>query len=292
MMSKTEIATILGSLRKIPLFNSLNNAELQGIIEAPENGMEHFDSKSIILREEQQGDCMYVIVEGSAEVIVHGESGGRDITLATLYKGDFFGEQALLPGGSGRHNASIRSLHECRLFRIAKKHVLLNIQHEEEPVAKSTASNDYIETPEDQGIKDILKSMRLFRSLQPEEIFDFRNWTEVIDSGPGELIIKEDQTGEHLYVVLDGTVEVFLLDNEGKVIVLAEHKRGNYFGEQALMPGSNGKRNAYVRTNGRARLLKIPRKYFRLLLDRDSKLAETLEKIGRLQKNINSRLME
>lgn len=294
MMTKTETATILRSLRMIPIFNSLQDEELRAIVEAPENGIETYPAKTLIVREAELGDCMYVIVEGSVEVMLRAESGGREITIGTLYAGDFFGEQALLPGSTGRRNASVRAQHDCKLFRIAKKHVLLHVQqqdYDEDESEVITVSN-FVETPEDKDIKDLLKSMRLFRSLKPQEIAAFRDWSEVIDVGPGEFVIKENQSGEHLYVVLDGSVEIFLLDSEGKVVILAEHKRGNYFGEQALLPGSDGKRNAYVRMDQKGRLLKVPKKYFRLLLDRDSKLAETLSKIGKLQKEVNTKLVE
>lgn len=294
MMTKTEMATILRSLRNIPLFHSLNDAELKGIVEAPENHIESFPAKKLIIREAELGDCMYVIVDGSVEVMLRGESGGRDITIATLYTGDFFGEQALLPGGTGRRNATVRALHDCKVFRIAKKYVLLNVRHNEldDVDPEEVTISNYVETPEDQDIKQLLKNMRLFRSLKPQEIAAFRDWTEVVDVGPGEFVIKENQPGEYLFVVLDGTVEVFLLDKEGKVVILAEHKRGNYFGEQALLTEGDGKRNAYVRMDQKGRLLKVPKHYFRLLLDRDSKLAETLNKIGKLQKDVNTKLVE
>ncbi len=294
MMTKTEIAAILKSLRNIPLFHSLNDAELRAILEAPENRIEDFAAKKLIIREAELGDCMYVIIDGSVEVMVRGEAGGREITIATLHNGDFFGEQALLPGGSGRRNASVRALYDCRLFRIAKKHVLLHVQQDEseEEEAEALTLSSYLDRPEDDDIKKLLKSMRLFRSLKPQEISNFRDWAEVVDVGPGEFVIKENQPGDYLYVVLDGSVEIFLLDPDGKIVILAEHKRGHYFGEQALMPDSDGKRNAYVRMEQQGRLLKIPKQYFRLLLDRDSKLAETLSKIGKLQKDVNSKLIE
>ena len=296
MMSKSETATILRSLREIPIFQSLNDDELKAILEASENDIESYSSKQLIIREAELGDCMYVIVEGSVEVILRGESGGRDITIGTLHTGDFFGEQALLPGGTGRRNASVRAMFDCKVFRIAKKYVLLHIQQDEYSDAIDEQSNlvtvsNFDEGKEDKEIKDLLKSMRLFRSLKPQEIDKFREWTEVQDVGPGEFIIKENQAGDYLYVVLDGTVEIFLLDSNGKVVILAQHKRGNYFGEQALLPDSDGKRNAFVRMDQNGRLLKVPKQNFRLLLDRDSKLAETLSKIGKLQKDINTKLV-
>ena len=84
--------------------------------------------------------------------------------------------------------------------------------------------------------------------------------------------------------MLDGTVEIFTLDDDGKITMLAEHGRGNYFGEQALLPGSSGKRNAYVRSNNKVRLIQVPKEYFRLVINRDSVLFEALQKIGEAQK--------
>ena len=52
---------------------------------------------------------MYIVLEGTVEVSIRGVSGGREITIATLNAGDFFGEQSLLPGGTGRRNASVRA---------------------------------------------------------------------------------------------------------------------------------------------------------------------------------------
>ena len=84
--------------------------------------------------------------------------------------------------------------------------------------------------------------------------------------------------------MLDGTVEIFTLDDDGKITMLAEHGRGNYFGEQALLPGSSGKRNAYVRSNDKVRLIQVPKEYFRLVINRDSVLFEALQKIGEAKK--------
>jgi len=87
-----------------------------------------------------------------------------------------------------------------------------------------------------------------------------------------------------MYVVLEGSVEIFTLDEDGKVVLLATHKRGNYFGEQSLMPGSSGERNAYARSNDEVKLIKVPKAYFRLILNRDSVVAQALQKIGDSQK--------
>ncbi|MBL1141826.1 MAG: cyclic nucleotide-binding domain-containing protein [Proteobacteria bacterium] len=274
-------------LRKVPLFSSLSDEELNGIINSPDNGYEEYGMKQGIIREAEIGDCMYVILEGTVEVSIKGGGGGREITIATLREGDFFGEQSLLPGSEGRRNASVRAFHPSKLFRIDKKHVLLHIDGIDE-------SEDVTAVPEfkkeEQEVRDLLRNLRLFKSLADIELDSYPNWTEVITVGPGDFIIKESEHGEHLYVILDGVVEVFIIDESGKVNILARLKPGDYFGEQALIEGSDGERNAYVRTDNETRLIKIAKDYFKLALKRDSVLAMALSKTGEAQKETISKL--
>jgi CRP-like cAMP-binding protein len=273
-------------LSKVPIFASLNNDELQKIINSSDNGYEEYEMKQAIIREEEIGVCMYVILEGTVEVSIKGSSGGREITIATLRAGDFFGEQSLLPGGTGRRNASVRAFHPSKLFRIDKKHVLLNIGGLDE----SEDVTVQIFKSAEQEVRDMLGKLRIFESLASSELDTYRSWTEVVTVGPGDFVVKEDEPGEHLFVVLEGIVEVFIIDEDGKINILARLKSGEYFGEQALMDDSSGDRNAYVRTDNETRLIKIAKDYFKLALKRDSVLAMTLKKVGAAQKKAISKL--
>lgn len=273
-------------LSKIPIFASLSNDELQEIINSPDNGYEEYEMKQAIIREEEIGDCMYVILEGTVEVSIKGSSGGREITIATLRAGDFFGEQSLLPGGTGRRNASVRAFHPSKLFRIDKKHVLLNIgglDESEDVTVQMFQSGE-------QEVRDMLGKLRIFESLASSELDTYRSWTEVVTVGPGDFVVKEDEPGDHLFLVLEGIVEVFIIDEDGKINILARLKPGEYFGEQALMDDSSGDRNAYVRTDNETRLIKIAKDYFKLALKRDSVLAMSLKKVGEAQKEEISKL--
>ena len=273
-------------LSKIPIFASLSNDELQEIINSPDNGYEEYEMKQAIIREEEIGDCMYVILEGTVEVSIKGSSGGREITIATLRAGDFFGEQSLLPGGTGRRNASVRAFHPSKLFRIDKKHVLLNIgglDESEDVTVQMFQSGE-------QEVRDMLGKLRIFESLASLELDTYRSWTEVVTVGPGDFVVKEDEPGDHLFLVLEGIVEVFIIDEDGKINILARLKPGEYFGEQALMDDSSGDRNAYVRTDNETRLIKIAKDYFKLALKRDSVLAMSLKKVGEAQKEEISKL--
>jgi CRP-like cAMP-binding protein len=293
-------------LRKTPVFRSLSEPLLQSILKAPENRIEDYAPKHLIIRESELGDCMYIILEGSVEVLIRAESSGREIAIATLRAGDFFGERSLLPGSTGRRNATVRSIYQTKVFRIDKKYVLLSVKRDDfhldddeevtmlnlnvhKPVQKVVppaapqvaarpAPPPLPPLPPDE-VRDTIMKLRLFKSLNRDELLTIHDWTEVVTVGPGEFIIKESQVGQAMYVILEGEVEIFTLDHEGKIVILATLNNGDYFGEQALMPDSKGKRNAFVRSDKISRLIKIPKDYFRLVLNRDSDLYKELLRI-------------
>ncbi len=79
-----------------------------------------------IIQQGDVGDCMYVIQEGQAEVIE--EKSGRDLRLAVLEGGDFFGEMALFEREA--RSATVRALGEVRILTIDKRTFLRRIQED------------------------------------------------------------------------------------------------------------------------------------------------------------------
>jgi len=68
---------------------------------------------STIITQGDQGDSLYVVEEGRAEVTV--KSGeGHDITIAFLGDGDFFGEMSLI--SEEPRTASVKALTDCKLL--------------------------------------------------------------------------------------------------------------------------------------------------------------------------------
>jgi len=275
-MSQAQIEIEL--LRNTPIFSQLTDKQLEKILGAPENEIEDYEPKQLIVREAEVGDCMYIILDGTVEVSIRSGSGNREISIAYLRDGDFFGEKSLLPDSTGRRNASIRALHATKVFKINKKYVLLGIKKDVEEIEESEDETEVNYNFEPDEVRDAIRKLKIFNSLNYEELKSIRDWTEVITVGPGDFVLKQAQQGEHMYVILEGNVEVFILDDDGKIVVLASLNDGEYFGEHALMPDSKGKRNAYARADKEARLVKIPKDYFRLMLKRDSTLAESLKK--------------
>ncbi len=177
----------------------------------------------------------------------------------------------------------VKTVFGATLFRIDKKYVQLTLKSDVEETEDVTVPRPRSST-QDQDIRKLVEDMRLFQALKESELSSIGTWTEVEKVGPGDFVLKESEKGNCLYVVIEGNVEIFTLDDNGKVIILAVHGPGSYFGEQALLPGSSGERTAYARSQDAARLLKVPKAYFRLILKRDSELAKELQKAGKNQK--------
>jgi cAMP-dependent protein kinase regulator len=266
-------------LRQVPIFGSLTRDELQRIVGATDNGIASYEPSALIMAENEIGDSMYIVLDGAVDVRITAVD-GREITIATLKAGEFFGEQALLPGAAGRRNATVRALSTCTLFRIAKSNVVQGLAHTDDP-----GLPDRLERLSDQDrVRLLLRSVRLFRSLSPRDLERVGEWTEIVTFEDGDIILREAEEGDYMYIVLDGAVEVFVMDDDGKIIVLARHTRGQYVGEQALLPTRSGKRNANVRADGRTTLVRVAKRYFQLILNRDNKLMLALQAVGDAQR--------
>lgn len=108
-----------------------------------------------------------------------------------------------------------------------------------------------------------------FASLGPAAIADVTQILRTIDLPPRTTIIRKGQTGDCMYFIASGEVEV---DLPGKKVVLGE---GAFFGEMALL--GNNLRSANITTTRVSQLLVLDLVDFRLLMARHPDLAETID---------------
>src|SRR5215813_2598224 len=104
-------------LQRLALFSDLEAGELRALAEVAQ--VVQFPASALIFREGEAGDCAYVVVRGSVQVF-HIDRNGDEVVLDQLGELSNVGEQSLLPGGSGRRNASLRACEETTLLRIPK----------------------------------------------------------------------------------------------------------------------------------------------------------------------------
>jgi len=102
----------------------------------------------------------------------------------------------------------------------------------------------------------------------------------------GEVIVRQGEIGDCMYVVQSGDVEVVLVSDTGEQS-LAVLGAGDFFGEMAVF--EREVRSATVRAHGEARALKIDKKTLLRRIKEDPLLAvKFLETLSRRIRDLNA----
>ncbi len=124
---------------------------------------------------------------------------------------------------------------------------------------------------------EALRPVWLFSELSDEELESISSFTFDKSFDPGELIVEEGQTGNGLYVIVSGNVEVLKGDLKENPQVLAKRGVGDVFGEMALL--GEWPRTASVRALDKVQCLGIDRWVFLSQLERQPKVTIRLLQI-------------
>ena len=107
-------------------------------------------------------------------------------------------------------------------------------------------------TPEDaeqettEGKLDFLKRVLPFRGLGDLELSEIARTMDAKRFPPREVIIQRGVQGKSFYLIRSGLVKVYLLDDEGKEVVLGFLGEGDCFGEISLL--TQGPTTAHIQT--------------------------------------------
>ena len=104
----------------------------------------------------------------------------------------------------------------------------------------------------------------------------------------GEVVIRQGDAGECMYVVQSGSVEVFQSSGDTE-IRLATLGSGDVFGEMALF--EREVRSATVKAKGKARILSVDKKLFLRKMHEDPSIAfNILQKMSRRIRELGAEL--
>ena len=86
---------MINMLRKVPIFSSLKNEELEAINQL--SFARKYPKDTVVLMADEEGDTLFVIIRGQVKVTSFSES-GKEVIFSILGQGDFFGDMSLLDG--------------------------------------------------------------------------------------------------------------------------------------------------------------------------------------------------
>lgn len=109
--------TSIEQLKNIPLFTFVEDDELALI--ADKLDLKTFPANTLIIKEGDAGNCLYLIKSGKVKVYAQHEDLEQEIVLSYLESGDHFGEMALISGDP--RSASVLSVTEVEAWELNRE---------------------------------------------------------------------------------------------------------------------------------------------------------------------------
>ena len=121
---------------------------------------------------------------------------------------------------------------------------------------------------------NLLARIDFFSELPEEELDRIMAQLEVVDLESGEILFREGDPGEHMYIVVSGELEILKAPNTDNELILNRIPPGQYIGEMSIVTGAP--RTASVRAHGDVSLLCMSRAQLQDLLHLHPQLASIM----------------
>jgi CRP-like cAMP-binding protein/tetratricopeptide (TPR) repeat protein len=238
---------------RVPLFDDLPQAAFVELV----NRLTYrrFSSPELILREGDPGRSFFVIVEGKVRVF-KAQPGGKELTLAHLSEGAFFGEMALLSGAP--RTANVAAEVDTEVLEITEQ--VLSEVVEKFPQVGVALKNFYRQ----RLLNNVMAISPLFKGFSKTDRRLIIQRFLMRHARQGEVLIGEGSTSDGLYIVLHGAVSVVARNNAQKLVSLARLKEGDLFGEMSMLTREPAAATVLARTD--SILLRLPRESFQELV--------------------------
>lgn len=135
-----------------------------------------------------------------------------------------------------------------------------------------------------------LKAVSLFQAVNDNDLHALAARAKVRNLPKDRTVFKEGAAADSLYIIMSGRVKIYLTDESGTEVVLADKGAGQYFGEMML---DHRPRSANVVTLEPSRFATISRDDFKSFLRAHPEAAEqVILNLIRVARGMNQRTRE
>lgn len=237
-------------LPRAPLFSELP-AELF-LAMLGELEMTEVHPNQVVVHEGESGSSMFVLAQGAVRV-VRALGTRQEKELATLEKGAFFGEIALL--SAAPRLASVVAKDECVVLEIKRE--MVGTLARKHPALEPVLQHFYRE----RLLDNLLRSSPIFATFDDASRHALADDFKLKHLKKSEVLINEGDPSVTLHVLLRGCCDVFHVDANGKEHVYPPLVEGSIIGEIAY--SQEGVASASVRAADDCMLLALDPKTFR-----------------------------
>ncbi len=122
---------------------------------------------------------------------------------------------------------------------------------------------------------NVLAHIPFFTALPSDELDRLVAELDVVNLSSGDILFREGDPGEHLYVVVSGELEILMAPDTDDELLLNILHEGEYLGEMSLIqPG--GHRTASARARGNVVLLSMNRQQFKELVEHHPEMSAAM----------------
>lgn len=261
MASGWTAGTLANQLANYPIFAGVDLEQLQALI--PRVGLRYHEPGSIIVRENEYSNSLYLIVTGSVEESVLVPGGAR-MPLLRLEPGYFFGELGIL---SDRPNPTTVTATSPTYLLDVSDATLRRLMAEAEAFRERLEA---LHARRKLGAN--LRRIALFQQLPDEAMAWIIERASVRVLERGAVLAEEGEPAETFALILSGFLKVSRRGPDGTGRVVTYRRDGSYFADWSLMSGQP--RAATLAANTRCEVMELPRDDFGALLSRYPQLSD------------------
>ncbi len=206
-----------------------------------------FPPDAAIIQQGEEGDKFYILLDGKADVYIN-RPGGSRLLVNHLKPGQYFGEIALLSGGT--RAATVKASPDGPVSVVALDEQAFNTLVEDSRSLREELTG-LIEK------RNLYNYLEMVSALDEETLCSILEEKKPVMFDAGVAILKQGEVGNSFFLLLDGKLDILVKDGQGGETLVNQLSRGSYFGEMALM--GNKRRNATVRVSrgGPAKVLEL-----------------------------------
>ena len=131
-------------------------------------------------------------------------------------------------------------------------------KEESKKVHSSFWANIFVYPAEETDLKKSLQSIPLFNSLGKRDLTLLMNIIHNRNYLPDEYIFYQGDPGIGLYIIRNGSVEIYREDDKSNKVKLATFGEGDFFGELAMVDGEKRSASAIAATETRVAVIFKP----------------------------------
>lgn len=249
-------------LSKLSVFQDFKPEALEQLVAA--SRMRKFKSGTRLIVQGEPGREMYVLLEGSVEVLKR-EATGLQTRVCRLGPDSVFGEIAILKDTV--RTADVVANDDISVLIIEKKAL-------ESVLGQTGFKHDYDQLIDRIALGHYIASTALFRELPVETLGVFTRSGKLERRDSGQAVVREGEPGDSFFLVLRGELDV-----TKESALVSALKQGDFFGEIALLTARP--RTATVTATSEVLLLSLSAEAFWQILSGNLELASALETVAK-----------